>query len=1469
MQPENPCFTSKRRTEWRDHQEKLKHALQNDIDATEFEHLAAALLSHLLDVPIVVAKAGFQYGGDAGPVGRKGRRFRLECKKYSDTSSLSKRELLGEIDQALVRDEALEAWFLIATRTVSEQTQQTLIQHGERQGIPVIIIHWGNGQVVAPLAALCASAPDLVDEFVSSIASEDARALQAVSCDAIEALRRDLQSWCLGFDSLRARSFETLNKIWNFPRASKAALGQNAAGGAQEKKVKRGAVHEALNAWWRGPARDDAPAAVVGLDGVGKTWATLEWLVDSQDDQPIVLIIPSSAVATGTGSITKIGVKELLAKRLYDMTEVRDPEHWFRRLNYLFKRPVDEGPVLTVFFDGLNQKPSVEWPRLLQVLQDETFEKRVRVIFSTRDFHFDDRLSALRSLFVPSKRVDVGHFDKDPGGELDRMLEFESLRQTDLHDDVIEWACIPRFFNIVVRLREKLDGSGQITRHRILWEYGKDTLGERNENSFSSHEFEEWLRKIAREHRDNIREYSVQSLGETVVRPDLCTDHVYARLSDIIDGQFATSDDSGELVLNPAIVAHALGIALLDHFRRATSPSFETLQAELTEWLDPIAGFDERADILRAAVSILVAQERAAEPPIPGVLVTAWLQSQDLSEEHLQELAALAPSFPNALLDAVEHSARYYHDAARRRAVDALREIPRTDSTALTEIVTRAKRWLRKVPSDVVDPGAHTVLGVELVSGDRSPELLKAAVPSIIEGFPLAKTLPIFETEAVAAIFVGRPSECWEGLKWLCLFNKVDPEETANALRELSEEISRRQPESGIKPDLPKRIAVRLLRLTGKDADENATVSLSANIDRALTYEKDYLPRPGRSFFPLERRHAETALNDTDLTLVFRIQRTKEIWFDPTFEPPYSFVEELRAAADCIDVEQLGRSRFTTTEDYVLSELEPALARCVPAVLTDLIRRKMQSIATCHPGSRYWCATGGTDYLILAGEPEAEAARALRLNGEEDSENEEAFAANNLLFLEVRNLEAQTQFGTLIRADLKYILRDFSEILRPLTQNDVDVLIARYDLGPQKERDDLLILLSCLFHDLSDDAWSWVEGFVNHQDNDLRGTAYKVLAHTDPIRFGRILAADDWSWGPEKGLQINNCGTDALIEATSNLPLDAVAPRLAPWRLLKAVGQRGATPAEVRLAAEIFGRWLMDEESNGATLEAVVDARDFEPVFQHAPDIVEQWLEGCCEPTAEFMNRAHKLAIMPLCEALLTYDSCKGVQLWRVLHDALPFRRIGAANVEELWHMVFRVPDSPDILTLRGELAELEYCNTDQALFDLAIAASCNGKIDWLANRIETDKASTLPWRRKRATVLEGYTSNNTLPVEGAWPDGKIHTDYADSAQTSARYRWAEACARHWWKTFLRAPNPTEAYAAWVLFVSSADRRAFVWMQQEIETAQNSGDFFKLKMTHFQLNRENLMKALQKREDRIDRNFLYSKVFEGVGPWAR
>jgi len=62
-----------------------------------------------------------------------------------------------------------------------------------------------------------------------------------------------------------------------------------------------------------------------------------------------------------------------------------------------------------------------------------------------------------------------------------------------------------------------------------------------------------------------------------------------------------------------------------------------------------------------------------------------------------------------------------------------------------------------------------------------------------------------------------------------------------------------------------------------------------------LTYEADYLPHPGRSLFALERRHAEGVLCDRSLPLLARVERTRELWLDPNFEPPQSFVAEARA----------------------------------------------------------------------------------------------------------------------------------------------------------------------------------------------------------------------------------------------------------------------------------------------------------------------------------------------------------------------------------------------------------------------------------------------------------------------------------------------------------------------------------------------------------------------------------------------
>jgi hypothetical protein len=1546
------------------HQMHLKAALQADDGARKLEVLTAALVGRLLGVSVPVAKSGFQHGGDAGAAGHQGRRFRLETKKYRDSTSFSDRELLGEIDHALARDEALEAWILVATRSVPEQLAQDLVQKGERVGVPVIIIDWTDSDL-APLAALCASGPDLVDLEISNVAGEAARALRQFTDEAIDSLRRNLQVWCLGFETLKTVSHGKLGGIWNSRRISDAELRQDAAGGAQPNRVTRRAVHKALDGWWQGSARNDSPAVVVGLDGVGKTWAVLDWLMNRSADQPIVLIIPSSAVTFGAG-VSESSIKRFIADRLYDLTgSVRDSNHWLRRLDNLLKRPAAEGPVLTILFDGLNQEPSVPWLSVLKVIQGPSFEGRLRVILTTRRHHFEERLSELRGLVVPAVPVAVDVYDATAGGELDQMLAFDGLKQSDLHPDLVDLARRPRLFKLVIRFRDRLVEAGQVTVHRLLWEYGRDSFAERAGRSFSETEWKAWLAEIAERHRHGVQEYSLKSLGETASRPDLSARDVYARLSDIIDGRFAIPGPSGAMQLSPTVVAHSLGAALLAHLDSSRGATFAETEGEVAAWLDPIAGLDQRAEILRASVSILIERGGPTGSPIAGALVTAWLQSQNVTDTHRRELAALAPNVPEALLDAVEQSDAHSQASARLWAVNALRAIPRTENAPLPTIVARTRTWLSIVSRDVdnradADPaferqrsdrykarvgvdesGPLKMLGVEFHLVDRDDGSLQGAVPSILEGFPLAKVLPCFETAAITLAVSGH-TDAWKGLKWLCWLNEVDPEAAADALRALSAEIRNRRPENGIHPKLSGRVAALLLWLTGHEADEELAASIDHRLDVGYDYERDYLANPGRSLFALERRHADIALRDKGCSLNFRLQRTKEFWFDPTFQPPADFVEELRVAAAGFDVGKLDLQMSHTPQDWFFDELEPVLARCAPDVLAELVRRKLCGFTARPPDTRYSSAIHATDHFILVEPESAAAARALRLSARDKDEGQESFAAGDLLMLELAEIaDAPTQFDRLIGAHLKFISADFSEVIKAPTADEVDALIARYRDAPAKQQRDLIVLLSVHPVAFSDGAWTFLADRARQSEDELRAVLFRMLSLADAARFGRILASTGWSWDARAPLWINHYGTGALIKAETGLPFDELAPRLAPWRVLEGARVRGADPAETRLAAEILGQVLtaqtipepdpgsnltvdrterrflpfivsveprpspadqgnpmaalraaMDMDArvkararaietastrieearrSGASLYLTdVDATDMELVVRHAPDMLERWLEGHREITTDFKRRVRlaEPAYLALCEALLVYDPVKGAELWRSLRGCTATRYIGACGVDELLHIPFRVPESEQAAALRDEIISLRFSRTDQDLYDVATAASYNGRSDWLAATASADLGSPLVWRQRRGILLAGLTTGNHLPEPHAWPDGQMATDRADLRRKAARLRWSEACARHWWRSYLAAQDAEEAYAAWILFLRCADVRAWSWMRAGLKDQDTRDRLLSLKLAHVQLNRAELKRAMEKSMDKPEKKFLDEDIGQGIGPWG-
>ncbi|WP_282052139.1 hypothetical protein [Phaeobacter inhibens] len=1170
--------------------DRLKAILQTELKPSTFEKLTAALLSHQLGIGIAVAKSGFQHGGDAGPAGRQGRRFRIETKRYADSTSLSDRELLGEIDHALERDPALEAWFLVATRSVPEQLENDLMRKSDTLGLPIVIIDW-NSTEFPTLAALCTASSEIVEAQAGCEAAKIVRALSGEAQNSLNRLTKDLETWQLGFEQLRTLSTANLNHIWSNPRKSAVALGQNAAGGSKATTIVRPHVEKKLVRWWEGSAKDDAPAAVVGSQGVGKTWATLQWLVKSSEQQPVVLIVPSSAVATLSGA-TVTSVKAFLGERLCELTEVRDTSHWQQRLERLLKRPVEEGPVISLILDGLNQEPGAPWSALLKALQDPAFAGRIRTVLITRHMHFKDRLGGLRDLIVPPEVITVENYDNSEGGELDQRLELEGLERSSLHEDLLELARVPRLFDLVINLRERFENAESVTLHRLLWEYGRDTFGVRSGANFSEQDWRAWLADVAKTRLKGIPGYNMRTLGETVERPDLDGNTVYLRLSEIVDSSFVSEGFNSRITLTSELVAHALGAALIDHLNTQPTDRDE-INKKLTNWLDPIVGLDEKAEVLRAAVSILIETSSITDDLVVNALVFEWLSAQNLPEAHRAELCGIASVICTSLLEVVEQAEGTTLRAARALAVNSISSISRQDQRAMDKIVEKCRFWLNMISREV-EPAARQneeaearrskrlvervgadVDGERQISGqkvtfvERKSHELEANIAPLLEGFPLQRAVPVFEAAAVSSS-ICMHENYWEALKWLCLLNVVDFEESSAELRSLAEAVSKRSPETGVHPDLPKRVAALLLWLSGDEENEAEAVRINPPLDNHFTYEKDYLADPGKSFFSLEMRHADEVLSNGELPLWRRVERARSFLLDPKYIPPSSFCKEVEDVMASFDVKGIDTSLSRTVKDHNWEQMVPALARCAPGLMAEKLRSKLHLLSARLKEQRYPSAIRAPRHLLLVDEQAKRSAEELRLASGDIDDDHESFLSNQLLIIQMQGLPAEEKMVRILDAGIGAIFQDLEFVLENLSGSEADSLVERYRFGSEEQHTQLVSLLSLTDSELGATSWDWLIEKASDETFPNRGLAFEVLWRSDDQRFGEFLRSQDWHWDPSENKICNHYGSLSLAAASKVLPFEMYAHAIAPWLLLKTLAERDVEAEDVAVAAEIL-----------------------------------------------------------------------------------------------------------------------------------------------------------------------------------------------------------------------------------------------------------------------------------------------------------
>ncbi len=1538
--------------------DRLKAILQKQ-KPRQFEQLAASLIGTLLDVPIALAKSGFQFGGDAGPAGRAARSFRIETKRYADNTSLSDRELLGEIDHAIVRDSGLEGWFLVATREVPEQVQMDLADKSAKVGVPVIIIDWTTA-ACPDLAALCTVAPEIVGSICGSEAQEITRAITDTMSNSLEKLKRELQTWSLGYEGMRSLAHGKLDEVWTTPAVAVANLGQDIAGGARASTIRRATSFAGLSSWWQASEPGAAPAIACGMEGFGKTWAAVDWLVDQRSELPIVLLLPSSRFAGATNA-TETTLKTIIAESLFEIAKARDVEHWKGRLERLLKRPISEGPVLVLCLDGMNQEPGVPWLRFLQILQADPFVDRVRIIGTTRKHHFEERLNHLSGLIIRPHTIEITQFTDEPGGELDQRLAHDNLTRGDIHAELLPFARTPRLYDLVIKLRDRLDTSTEVTVHRLLWEYGRDTLGVRGGNALSESEWKTWLSGLADRNRAGAQSYSFGELGNLAARPDLSETDVYRRLSEIVDGHFVTQLPSGKYKLSVQAVTHALGLALLNQLEEVTSATQPSIETALFQWLDPISGLDERSEILRASVNIALAQSR----PIPEIviteLVTAWLSTQNLIEDHRAELAGLAKPLLRPLLDVLERETHGAYQGARLIALESIRSLPKDDGHTWAVIIERATEWLRVFSRDVDPPsrrndeseksrsehlkkrigkdedGEATILGLRLKIIERGGSPGIEEIPALIEGFPLARAKSIFEYNALVEALTRR-SGIWDELKWIVLLNRVDFAETRNMLKCLSDDFLGRPAELGVHPELNRRIAALLLWMSGDEALESEAVECDPGLDSWRSYEEDYLLDPSNSWYRLERRHVDEVMANRALPLFRRIDRAKHFWIDPAVSAPPSFVEDLTLGSNLFDLSNVYVGRGHTKEDHDLEQFVVPLARFAPNALATMIRRKLTPATRLDENGRWALSHHAIEHFLLNEGGIAAALGYVRRSRSRANADEKSHIRENFMLFEAASLDTREQFELFLDANQKYISYDPQHILKAPSLEVLDGLIAKYGVRKSKAQNNLVALLSLVEPELSDGAWQWLLDRAFDPKFELRGVAFKILSRADGVQFGNKLLERGWSWTSGDDDWVNHYGSHAVIDAAMSAPFEQIASIIMPSLLPYAVKERGAEVGDTRLAAEILSSLLMSPTARAAdpgaeifvnaerregdpvsfsilpppmvpddpwedwramsrpgeyakhrqtavdnAVARIKDARttgarlfihsfspeDFSPFIANHRETVMQWIEGYADCTTEFARRVRLAegAHIALCDAMFEHNPVLAATLWRSLRKALHTRFIGDGKIDEMIHLVFKHAALPQAAILLDELYALESCSTDAALFNLALAAQLNDQATWLDRIIALDEASDDIWRRQRGRIIKGFRVGNDLPFQDSGSDVVAPDLRTSRHQKKLRWQHREACARHWWAAYWDAATIEDAYAAWVLFLHAADRRAHCWMVERIRAVSEAEPLAKEKLAHFRLNYDRLTRAMEKHEKDMDREFLGRRIKEDIGPW--
>jgi hypothetical protein len=1172
-------------------------SLEKHTGLAGFEGLVVRLFEGATGQRFRLAGSGSQGGLDARSESGYGNRIKIEAKHYLKTS-LKSPDLIAKISEAASFGSDVDLWVLATSSQVNNQLATMLEQLASERNIEILLLDCGNDglpRFVVMMAAL----PEIVEDWIkqnniSFPIPELIAALQQVANDQTfqrswTAILAKLKSTLLGYESGRQRSRNQFLATMRDEGTAEAKLAQRVAmHSPQVKKIPRLGIQNQLNTWWTSSLSAPKHAVVLGEEGIGKTWAVMGWIADQIQSAIMPIVLPFSATAESISNGETI--ESFLPKLLEKWTGFPN-QVWSERLRRWLADPSTEKPFFLIVADGLNEKPTINWPSFFRTLKDKYWRGHVAVLITDRSGHWGPACAqaGLDSFY----EIDIrGYTD----GELQQILQGRNISLQSIPRDLHELITNPRYCDLVCEHFDEIKKTADFTRERLIF---LDVLHRTRQKrgALTEDAFVEIIKNLAKRYRQD----------PTIPLSDI---HKLLPVGDPEGRIYQEIIDGGLLVRQPGLqprfrVEHTrlvfgLGMLFADQVRSDCEKggSGIHIQSAISQWFEPEREMDLKVEICGAALFHSLID--LTYPSVGrGELLRYWLTLRNRNDTAQQAFADYVVRCPEEFIAAAEEFWLWERDHGAAQDFLASAFVKHRDDPRLQgKLATAINRWMGFIhaaghPFFRSDPDQEK-------RDKKAREEIKERIGFALEPGPIElfdEKLTVIENDGLLRlkrlgfriISAGaiRPfAHCL--ISWALASAVMGPVlegDIADWMVHLAdddfEDILFPKTEKLLQQgNLTAARAARTLLwwLDSKRAEE----LWQKDPDPTYVYlQEKHESDPCTSLLPWSDRECLLCMERKDVSVHMILNGIKKRPFDPQYAIPESLIQRTREVLGIPGV-KFRVGLWPTVEDHAVETAIPILASRLPNALAEFIRHVVASAPERNAENLYALAIWLPEVTLLFNKTEIDTISLLSQQlqasvessegrmqiGPGKDSNVEAFVflalAPHLTSTELfQRLLHRPKAGT----DLKRFEAWFDDLPHEETKAALNVL--------HSDADDLTIMRALWFLggmevDLTDADRDRIVSLADSESARVRGGAMRFAALTNDEELGRRIVALSTTYQFDGSSWDSVWGPEVTIQYSTHLTFESLASQLHPAELGYALANRGFSRDDISKYAEVL-----------------------------------------------------------------------------------------------------------------------------------------------------------------------------------------------------------------------------------------------------------------------------------------------------------